>query len=417
VRSKVASLRSSVDPLGAAVDRPTRLLGLLWVTGGLLALLWAVTGVAPDGLPAAVAALGLGATVLGAGLLRMRERLLGPAWYVMLTLLGAGVICGIIGWSGVSATGAPAVLFVYVGVFACVALGDAAWSVLPVSAVMHAATLVLRGPASWWGEWSMVWGATLVASILMGSTVAANRRIVRQREQLLDDLRAADETKTGFLRALGHDLSTPAANLAALAQTVLEHDVELGVTQRHELLERLEVNATRLHSDLAALLRLEELTTGPLEATLEQLELDEVVERAMERAQVPAARVDHASTRGVLVAADSAKLEHAIANILSNAVKYGADGGMIRVGVTREEARTVIHVDDEGPGVPAQERDRVFEPLHRARPEDLRRGSGIGLSVVRAFARFHGGESWVEDAPAGGARFCISLPRRDERPR
>jgi signal transduction histidine kinase len=413
VRARPSRWRSSADPFGAAVDRPSWLLGVLWATGGLLALLWSVTGVPADGSPVAVGLLGGLATGLGAALLKIRTRLLQESRYVSLTILGAAAICVVLWWSGEDATGAPAILFVYVGVFACVALGNAAWSVLPVSAAMHAGTLALRGPDAWWGEWTMVWGATLVASVLMGAAVAANRRIMAEREALLDDLRAADETKTAFLRALGHDLSAPASNLSALARTVIERDGDLAVAQRRELLGRLEANAIRLHGDLEALLRLEELVPGRLRANLEPVWVERVALRAVERAGVPAARLDRHRMSGIVVAADATKLEHAIANLLSNALKYGAAGGPIGIGAYHEEMRTVVHVDDAGEGVPVSDRERIFEPLGRARVQDIEHGSGIGLSVVRAFARFHGGETWVEDAPGGGARFCIGLPRAD----
>ena len=404
---------AGVDPFGAAVDRPTALLGVLWATGGLLGLVWAGTGVLDDGSPVAVTVLGGFATLWGAALLAVRARTFTHGWYVTLTLAGAAVICANLWWSGDGATGAPAILFVYVGVFACVALGRAAWAVIPASATMHGATLLLHGSERWVGEWAMVWGATLVASVLMGAAVAANRRIGAEREGLVADLRSADETKTAFLRALGHDLSAPASNIASLARTVVDRGAGLDDAARNELLHRIEVNALRLHGDLHALLRLEELDAGRLAANLEPVWVEVVVDRALARAAVPAARVERAEMSDVVVAADAAKLEHALANLLSNALKYGGADGRIRVGAFHDGDRTVIHVDDDGPGIPEGERERIFEPLGRARVADADHGSGIGLAVVRAFARFHGGESWVEDAPEGGARFCIGLPRTD----
>lgn len=404
---------SGVDPFGEAAERPTWLLAVLWATGGLLAVVWSVSGVRGAGSPVAVAILGGFAVALGASLFVVQSRTLTVPWYVTLTLLGSGVICAIVWFSGQDATGAPAILFVYVGVFACVALGRAAWTVIPVSATMHAGTLSLRGAEVWWGEWSIVWGATVVAGVLMGAAVAVNRRVVAEREELLDDLQSADETKTAFLRALGHDLSAPAANVAALARTVIDRGAELKTHQRDELLVRLEANAVRLHGDLNALLQLEALDTGRLTAKLEPVWVAVLMDRAIERAEVPHERVERDPMSSILVAADATKLEHALANLLSNALKYGGLDGRIRVGAFHEDTRTVLHVDDDGPGIPPNQRERIFEPLGRARVADVAFGSGIGLTVVHAFARFHGGAAWVEDAPGGGARFCIGLPRTD----
>lgn len=408
--------RWTADPFGAAVTRPTALLGTLWATGGLLALLWATFGVPETGRPAAVALLGVFGTALGVTLLVFRGRVLAHGLYVALTLLGTVVICAIVWWSGPTATGAPAILFVYVGVFACVVLGSAARVVLPASAAAHAGTLAVRATPEWFGEWLVIWGATTVAGVLMGAAVAGNRRVTAEQERLFAELRSADETKTAFLYALGHDLGTPAATLVGLARTLIERDPHLDPEQRAQLLERIVANADRLHNDLTALLRLEELTTGRVEARLERVPLDAVVTGAIDRAGLPADQVERRGLGELAVEADVVKLQHAIANLLTNAAKYGGRGPIV-VSAVDEDDRTIIRVDDRGPGIPEELRERIFEPLQRARAEDVDQGWGIGLAVVRAFARFHGGESWVEAAPEGGARFCIALPRVDVRRR
>lgn len=400
----------TADPFQTAVDRPTGLLGILWATGGLLTLLWAAVEVRLPGSQFNVALLGVGASALGAVLLLLHRRRYSRGLYAALTLLGSLVITAILFWSGPEATGAPSILFVYVGLFSAIALGRGAWVVIVLTAAIHAGVLALHPGPGGPGEWVMVWGAIVVASALTGTAVAANRRSAEQREQLLEELRRADETKTAFVRVVGHDLSAPAANVVGMARTVLDHDAELGEQRRRHLLERLLVNAVRLHGDLDALLRMEEMNTGQITIHREEVALDDLISGAVVRAGVDPARVERRDTRGVVVAVDEVRFEHALANLLSNAQKYGGAGPIV-VGSYLEEDRRIIHVDDDGPGVPEAARGSIFEPLRRARSQDTDRGSGIGLTVVRAFARFHEGECWVEDAPGGGARFCISLPR------
>jgi len=113
------------------------------------------------------------------------------------------------------------------------------------------------------------------------------------------------------------------------------------------------------------------------------------------------------------VAADKRRLERVIANLVENAANYG--GGANRVQVERDGATLRISVEDEGPGVPPEERDAVFERFFRGSASGRRRsggqGSGLGLALVAEHVRLHGGRVWVEDRPGGpGARFVVELP-------
>ena len=296
---------------------------------------------------------------------------------LVLTLFGSAAISVVIWGSGTGATAAPAVIFVYVGVFASVALGPLAWVVLAISAAGHA--------------------------------VSASRDASSERERLLADLRSADEAKTAFLGAVGHDLTAPAANLVGLADLAANRWDTLPPDERRQLLGRLSVNAKRLHRDLDGLLRLQELTAGVVEIQRDTDRLDVLLQRAMARVDLPSERVELRDLEGRTLTGDLAKLEHALANLVSNAVKYG-DDSTITIDAIESEDRLVIRVADRGPGVPEEMRERVFDPLVRAREADAAQGSGLGLSMVRAFAHLHGGEVWVEPPAGGGARFCLALP-------
>jgi signal transduction histidine kinase len=106
-------------------------------------------------------------------------------------------------------------------------------------------------------------------------------------------------------------------------------------------------------------------------------------------------------------------LRQILLNLLDNAMKYGGDGTEVSVQVTPiVTGGARLRVDDNGPGVPARERDRIWRPFERGGVARARAagGSGIGLTIVREIAEEHGGRSWVEAAPTGGARFIIELP-------
>jgi len=105
-------------------------------------------------------------------------------------------------------------------------------------------------------------------------------------------------------------------------------------------------------------------------------------------------------------------------NLLDNAVKYGPSGQTVTLGLTVADGRARVSVDDEGPGVPAAERERIWDRFWRLERDrgSAVAGTGIGLSVVRELVALHGGRTWVEDAPASqrgdraGSRFVIELP-------
>jgi signal transduction histidine kinase len=108
---------------------------------------------------------------------------------------------------------------------------------------------------------------------------------------------------------------------------------------------------------------------------------------------------------------DRAALRQTLLNLLDNAVKYGPAGQTVRLAVQRTGTRVRLTVDDGGPGIAAEDRERVWLPFYRLE-RDARSaiaGSGIGLAVVRDLISLHGGRVCVEDAPGGGARFVVEL--------
>lgn len=111
------------------------------------------------------------------------------------------------------------------------------------------------------------------------------------------------------------------------------------------------------------------------------------------------------------ILADRRRLERAITNLLDNATRHGQ--GLIRLGVLRTGDRARVEVDDAGPGVAADDRERVFERFARGSPavrDPADGGAGLGLALVAEHVRHHDGHAWVEDRPGGGARFVIELP-------
>ena len=115
-----------------------------------------------------------------------------------------------------------------------------------------------------------------------------------------------------------------------------------------------------------------------------------------------------------LVLADEARITQVLNNLLSNAVKYAPAGSSIQVSGRASASEVVINVSDEGPGIPAEEQERIFERFYRSQSalQGGRPGAGLGLFLTRAIVEAHGGRIWVESDGKHGSTFCFSLPRR-----
>jgi signal transduction histidine kinase len=111
------------------------------------------------------------------------------------------------------------------------------------------------------------------------------------------------------------------------------------------------------------------------------------------------------------LAADAPKLERIVENLLVNAAKHTPAGTTIWVRLHAQDNGVLLLVEDEGPGVPAQLREQIFQPFRQGGTvADHAPGSGIGLALVARFAGLHGGRAWVQDRPGGGASFPVFLP-------
>jgi len=223
-----------------------------------------------------------------------------------------------------------------------------------------------------------------------------------------------DADKSRFLRHISHELKTPLASLRE-GVSLLEDGVagELSSDQR-EIAQILKHNTGVLQSQIEDLLR---FNTAAFEArqlrrqsvdVLQILEEQVYAQRLQWRAKELAVSV---VGEPLLMEIDTEKIGTALANLLSNAIRYSPAKGMIRLELTRQRGFARIDIHDQGVGVAEGDRERIFEPFYRGerQPSDVVRGSGIGLSIVHEYIAAHGGSiSLMPDQP--GAHFRIELP-------
>ena len=241
------------------------------------------------------------------------------------------------------------------------------------------------------------------------------RALARQLEWLRVRLSEISEERNRFLRHMSHELKTPLANLREGAELMLEGAVGGLSDGQREVAGILREESLRLQRLIENLLSYSEWQAkrGGLERS--RFRLGPLVASAIEAYQLPVAarrlRIDLA-VDDLEVDADRARLRLILDNLLSNAVKYSPDGGTIAVRARRDGNDLLVDVADQGPGIPADERARIFEAFYQgqAAAGALVRGTGIGLSVVQEFVQAHGGTVELVDGEFAGAHFRVRLP-------
>jgi signal transduction histidine kinase len=184
-------------------------------------------------------------------------------------------------------------------------------------------------------------------------------------------------------------------------------------TDRADLLARLGANAKKLDRLLKDLLDIDRLSRGIVEPQYRSTDLGELAMRTAESIEALAGRNVHVSVQPVTIEIDPPKVERIIENLLTNAARHTGPDTQIWLRVEPERAGVVITVEDDGPGIPPDLRDAIFEPFRQGSTATAHApGTGIGLSLVASFAELHGGRAWVEERNGGGASFHVSLPGR-----
>lgn len=237
----------------------------------------------------------------------------------------------------------------------------------------------------------------------------------RQLEWLRERLTEIAEERNRFLRHMSHELKTPLANIREGSELLVEGAVGQLQGEQREIAGILRENSLQLQRLIENLLSYSEWQSKRSELELTEFRLPPLVKSAIETYQLPinAHRLNlDLQVEDVALTADRAKLRLILDNLVSNAVKFTPEDGTIHVRARRDDSHLVIDVADSGPGIPADERQRIFEAFYQgATPQGgLVRGTGIGLSVVQEFVQAHGGTIEVVDGEFPGAHFRVRLP-------
>ena len=230
-----------------------------------------------------------------------------------------------------------------------------------------------------------------------------------------------EQQKRLFLRHVSHELKTPLTALREGSELLVEGTAGPLSPGQREIVEILRQKSVQLQQLIEGLLNYHRAQESVGRLELAEVRFDRVVEQVLDdhrlAVQARGIRTD-LRLDPVILEADEEKLRAVVANLVSNAVKYSPDEGMISLALRREGDEAVFDVKDAGPGILPEDHDRIFdwfyqgEDVHRGRL----RGSGLGLAIAREFVIAHGGKIEVVKDPAAGAHFRVTLAVRTPRP-
>jgi signal transduction histidine kinase len=214
-----------------------------------------------------------------------------------------------------------------------------------------------------------------------------------------------------FASDVSHELRSPLTTMATSVDVLRARRGELS-ERAQAAFDLLDADVRRFQRMVEDLLEISRFDAGVATLEVEEVDVRELVRHALGRTSEHVPLSMETMPGGTAVLGDKRRLERVVANLVENAGAYG--GGATSVGVLHVDGAVRIVVEDEGPGVPADERTRVFERFFRGSAAGRRgagNGSGLGLALVAEHVRLHGGTVWVEDGPGGrGSRFVVELP-------
>ncbi len=232
-----------------------------------------------------------------------------------------------------------------------------------------------------------------------------------------DRLKELDRLKDDFLSTVSHELRTPLTSIRSFSE-ILGDNPDLELQQREKFLNIIVKESERLTRLINEILDLAKMDAGRMDWQMADIDPRPAIEDALAASSGLFAErairldVDFAGPLAT-VHADRDRLMQVIVNLLSNAVKFcDQANGHVIVAVESRHGRLHIRVTDNGPGVPPNDRQFIFEKFQESREKlaDKPRGTGLGLAISRQIVEYFAGTIWVEDAPGHGAVFCFSIP-------
>jgi signal transduction histidine kinase len=250
----------------------------------------------------------------------------------------------------------------------------------------------------------------------LGALATNVNRMNDELRRLYRELETASQHKSDFLANMSHELRTPMNAIIGFSQVLREGLVGDVNAKQAEYLEDILSSGNHLLSLINDVLDLSKVEAGQVELQVAPFSLQDALERGVSMVR------EQATTEGVrvtlqrngsldVVSGDERRIRQVIFNLLSNAVKFTPEGGQVDVSAARENGELRVSVADSGPGIAAEDLDRIFEEFQQTEAgANQREGTGLGLALSKRFVEMHGGRIWCESELGKGSTFEFTLP-------
>ena len=256
----------------------------------------------------------------------------------------------------------------------------------------------------------------------LGALAVNVNRMNDELQRLYRALETASKHKSEFLANMSHELRTPLNAIIGFSQVLREGiSGEINAKQQ-EYLDDIVTSANHLLALINDVLDLSKVEAGQVELQVAPFSLSDALERGVsmvrEQATINEVQVAlHANGGLDAVAGDERRIRQVIFNLLSNAVKFTPSGGSVDVSATQSNGKVTVSVADTGPGIAAEDLDRIFEEFQQTETGARQtEGTGLGLALSKRFVEMHGGRIWCDSELGKGSTFRFTLPLRPVEP-
>jgi len=243
-----------------------------------------------------------------------------------------------------------------------------------------------------------------------------NARLYEEERRQVKQLQTLEKMRDGFVSAVSHELSTPLTCIKASVELLQETGAGAISDTQEELLRTIAHHTDRLETLVTELLDVTKLEAGQLALSPQPTDLRVIVKRAVEalsplfEGKGQTIGLNLPSKIGSVMV-DRRRIEQVLTNLLSNAHKFAPKGGHIEVTLVERDDYLEVSVNDDGPGIPPSEQERIFEKFYVIDDGRDRTGVGLGLYIARRLVELHGGHIWVESKLGEGSTFRFTLPK------
>ena len=266
-------------------------------------------------------------------------------------------------------------------------------------------------------SYPVTFGIMFLVALITGYLASRMKEYARESAQAAMQIEK-EQLRADLLRSISHDLRTPLTSISGNASNLLSNENEFSQETRMQIYGDIYDDSMWLIKLVENLLSVTRIEDGRMDLRMSAELMDEVIAEAMRHTDRnrDGRKIEVSSDEEFILGKMDARLiVQVVINLVDNAVKYTPEGAQIRIHTGKKDGMVVVSVSDTGPGIPDEQKSKVFDMFYTGtnRAADGRRSLGLGLGLCRSIIRAHGGEIWVSDNKPQGAVFTFTLPAEE----